>query len=602
MNAAKAAVIAAVLLGMIGGAPARAVAGLNVAPAKLNFGDVRAGTASTAKPFALSNPNSTNDAAATPQQAPLSGTAVITAQTALFVTNAVSSTVAVFPLSADGDVGPIGAIGDLFDLNFPEGVAVDSSGNIYVANTQDSSIIVYSVLPNGAVTPIAAIRGVKTKLKSPHGIALDSSGNVYVTNDAGRVTVYPPLGSSIGTLNEAPSATIAGAKTKLDSPQGIALDSSGNIYVTNIAGGSSNTGTVTIYSPQGSKTGTLDEPPIATIAGADTGLYNPLGIALDSSGNIYVANCASCRGGSGDRVVVYSPRGSRKGTLNEAPTAIITGADTGLNYPAGIALDSSGKIYVTNAGSDPSGSSVTVYPPQAGSTGTLNEAPIAMISGANTGLAFSFEFPAGIALDSSGKIYVANDQGGPSATGTVTVYSPLGSDTGTLDEMPTATLGNSDTGLYFPVAVAFDSSGSIYVANQSSLEGGSGVDSVTIYPAGTNGNVAPTATISGAGTGLASPASLALDASENIYVANDDLGGGSRSVSVTIYPPLGTSTGSLDASADSTRRTLSVARTLEIVRRDREGLFARLRWHASYLSGREKGQPLECRSGTGIEF
>jgi hypothetical protein len=68
-----------------------------------------------------------------------------------------------------------------------------------------------------------------------------------------------------------------------------------------------------------------------------------VGVALDSTGKIYVANCGKCEGNT-DGVTVY-PAGSNG---NVTPTVVITGASTGLNIPGGLALDSNRNIYVTN--------------------------------------------------------------------------------------------------------------------------------------------------------------------------------------------------------------------------------------------------------------
>ncbi len=191
--------------------------------------------------------------------------------------------------------------------------------------------------------------------------------------------VYPALGSSTGALNEAPTATISGSNTGLTNPYGIALDSSRNIYVADDGSYANEfTASVFVYPALGSSTGMLNEAPTATISGSDTGLSFPMGIALDSSGKIYVANAAP------NSVIVYPALGSSTGLLNEAPTATISGSNTGLSNPQGIALDSSGKIYVA----DEDAASVFVYPALGSSTGLLNEAPIATISTTmTTGLA-----------------------------------------------------------------------------------------------------------------------------------------------------------------------------------------------------------------------
>ena len=102
--------------------------------------------------------------------------------------------------------------------------------------------------------------------------------------------VFPAIGSSTGILNEAPLATISGSNTGLAIPQGIAVDSKRNIYVANGGNFIEPVSGILIYPPVGSSTGTLNEAPLATIAGSNTGLVDLIGVALDSSERIYVAN------------------------------------------------------------------------------------------------------------------------------------------------------------------------------------------------------------------------------------------------------------------------------------------------------------------------
>ena len=186
------------------------------------------------------------------------------------------------------------------------------------------------------------------------------------------VFVYPALGSSTGLLDEAPLATISGSKTDLLSPGGIALDSSRNIYVAD-----SEASSVLVYAALGGSTGTLDDAPLATIVGSSTGLRFPNGIALDSSGNIYVADIPPqgvCLSGAGKQ-----HREARRGPHRHHQRT----QDRPERNPYGIVVDSSGNIYVA----DVSAESVFVYPALAISgTGPLDEAPTDTISGPLTEL------------------------------------------------------------------------------------------------------------------------------------------------------------------------------------------------------------------------
>jgi len=399
--------------------------------------------------------------------------AVGTEHPTIFVSN--SDNVTAYPAGGRGDLAPIALTAD---MAYPDGIARDTSGRIYVANFDTNTVTVYAPTANGNVPPIAVIGGSNTRLGSPTGIALDASGKIYVVNSAeyrnGRITVYPPLGTSTGILNEVPIATIAGSKTLLENPTGMALDSQGNIYVTNELRfpikqhESFDRGRLTVY-PAGSS-GNIT--PIATISGATTGLAFPVGIALDSAGNIYVTNFYTANTSSGLRfdasITVYAA--GSKG--NARPTAIIAGDNTNLGYPQGLALDSSRNLYVTGDG-------IKVYP--AGSNGDVS--PAATIVGADTGLAG----PIGIALDSGGSLYVLNSYGGTTQHGSVTIY-PAGSSG---DTVPAATITSNFTGLDFASGIAVDSTGNIYVANDLGGAANTAV-SLSIPPAATRpGRLSP---------------------------------------------------------------------------------------------------------------
>ena len=141
----------------------------------------------------------------------------------------------------------------------------------------------------GEAPPIATIRGGKTELDSPEGIALDGRGNLYVANsgyydpDVGKVTVYPAGGEG----NVAPIATISGPRTGLHESWDVAVDSVGRIYVAN-AGVHGDLGSVTVYAAGSDG----DVSPIAMISGPKSGIRWPDGIDVDSR-PIYVATVAA---------------------------------------------------------------------------------------------------------------------------------------------------------------------------------------------------------------------------------------------------------------------------------------------------------------------
>jgi len=449
----------------------------------------------------------------------------------LYVTNVAKDSITVYPASANGSTSPIVTIqGEKPRLSNPTSIALDSAGNIYVANAGKSgsgrdSVTKYAAGSSGDIAPVAEITGAATKLSSPSGLTVDSSGNIYVANEgsvegaADSITVYSP-GS---TGNATPAKVISGSSTLLDRPGGVAVDSKGNVYATSFGAEGNSSVSILVYA----KDSVGNVAPSTTIDGDCAVLTCPGAIALDASANIYVTNPGNLASGD-ESVAVFTHDSVVPGYSGQCltPAYNIFGPKTGIAQPFGIAVDSTGGIYVTNSDAD----SILVF--QTGDNG--NVTPTATIATGNDILA-----PTGVALDSSGKIYVANGSADRQVSNTVTIYAP-GSNAATA---PVASIGWDYRGtdkaeISSPFAVAIDKEGKVYVANQG---GGYNFDgSITVYSAGSTGNVAPVAMIAGSktgdNTGLNSPNGLALDAANKLYVLNE-FGSAGQGGHITIYPP-----------------------------------------------------------------
>ncbi len=261
--------------------------------------------------------------------------------------------------------------------------------------------------PHGANKPqqyYAATAGVT--------VTVSAGTPFYVANqDNNSVTVYAAGASG----NATPIATMVGDNTHLFRPSGIARDGAGNSYVINFEQ------LVTVYAAGASG----NAAPIAMFPSGQ----EPLGIALDRAGNVYVTDPDDNH--FIDAIFVFAA-----GAGNPTLTAAIEGSNTGLQRPSGIALDGAGNIYVTNRRNN----SITVY--AAGASGIANAMPTATITGGNTGLSEPF----GIALDGAGNIYITNF-----GNNSVTVYAAGASG----NAIPTATIAGSNTGLAAPAGITF---------------------------------------------------------------------------------------------------------------------------------------------------
>ena len=454
----------------------------------------------------------------------------------LYVTNHNSASITVYVGARPNPIFTIS--GDKTGLDGPDGIAVDSGGNIHVIN--GAGIAIFRAGDRGDVSPIARITGPKTGLKSPDALAVDSRGDIYVVdrndspNEPDRIVVFPPGSNG----NTAPARTISGPATLLDDVGGIAVDSGDNLFVTtSIRGDNPNycDAAVRVYwfGADG------NAAPTASVEGCSS-FNSPGAIAIGSNGNLYITN-RNCAVGPESIFVyaqselnlrpmlIYGPHASLTlvpgGAQCPQPIAQIAGDKTQIEEDSKIAVDSFGDMFVTSPETD----SINVF--RAGANG--NAAPAGTIASPK-GISHS----TAVALDSSGQIYVANGGGElpfrEAPADSVSVY-PAGS---YADAAPIATLSGEKTGIFAPQAVAVDRTGRIFVANSGGGYNDQG--NITVYPAGSNGDIPPITTIGGTKTGdhtgLDEPVGLAFDAASNLYVLNQD-GGPDKAGSITVFAP-----------------------------------------------------------------
>ena len=307
--------------------------------------------------------------------------------------------------------------------------AVPNNGNgvpFYVVNSGNGTITAYNSNASGSVNPAPVNTITASTLATPEFMVRDSSGNIYITN-ASVISPSVNVFASGAGGSATPTQNINGVNTMLTQPAGIALDSKLNIWVANTAGNQ-----ILEFAP--GSTGNV--APIGTIAGTNTQLNKPDGLYIDSSNNIYVTVSTTQTAPQVVGAVLKFAAGSNG---NATPTTVITGTNTLLNGPAGLAMDGSGNLYVANSATP----SVTEY--AAGSNG--NVAPIATLQGTNTGLATPIGIWYSTASTISG-LYVVNE-----LKDTVTFYPSGQSINGNVT--PAATYGGSNTGMASPQGISF---------------------------------------------------------------------------------------------------------------------------------------------------
>jgi sugar lactone lactonase YvrE len=308
-------------------------------------------------------------------------------------------------VAGSDSAGLVNGIGRAARFNHPFGLAFDAAGNLFIAD--QGNVVIRKMTPATLVSTFAGSPGISgsangldtaASFYKPFGVATDASGNVYVA-DAGNNKVRKI--SPAGVVSTFAGTGVAGSANGTDtatfnSPLGVALDKTGNVYVAdygnNLIRKISPAGVVSTFA------GT-------SIAGADNGpgtaaTFNlPESLAIDAAGNVYVADNGN------DLIRKISPAGvvSTLAGSGMAGSGNGTGTAASFNSPFGIAVDAGGNVYVAD-----SGNNLIRKITASGAVSTLAGSGVKGASDA-TGSAASFNIPAGIAVDAAGNVYVADE-------------------------------------------------------------------------------------------------------------------------------------------------------------------------------------------------
>jgi uncharacterized protein (TIGR03437 family) len=423
-----------------------------------------------------------------------------------------------------GDNGPAAQA----QLSEPSGVAVDAAGNVYIADTNNFCIRKVS---NGIITTFAGTPGVqfgssngdggpatKAIMSTPHGIALDSSGDLYIADtnydsirkvSNGIITTVAGVGG-IGFSGDSGSATQAA----LCQPYGVAVDSAGNLYIADTQNNrirKVSNGVITTIAGIGSSSS------CASLYPAPVGdqLNAPFGVAVDAAGNVYIADTLNARvrelpvGGS---ILTWAGTGTAgsNGDNGLASSAQVT-------LPVAVAFDAAGNGYIADYGNS------RIRKITSGIITTVAGSLQVSFDGDNGPASLSqLSTPSGLAADAAGNVYIADTANYRvrmvSSTGVITTVVGRGLPPFGVNFNESGPGGSISLGAQTGVAV--DSVGNVYVSDSwhgriLKLSGGNVTRIAGLgdtYMTGDNGPALL--------AGLVNPTGLAVDSAGNIYIAD----------------------------------------------------------------------------------
>ncbi|ALS25048.1 S-layer homology domain-containing protein [Paenibacillus naphthalenovorans] len=300
-------------------------------------------------------------------------------------------------------------------LNYPFGVAVDSGGILYIVDTNNCRI--RKVDASGNISTVAGTgtagysgdggAATSAQLNKPYGVAVDSAGNLYIADTLNHRVRKVDASGNVSTVAGTGTAGSSGdggaaASAQLNKPFGVAVDSGGNLYIADTfnhrirkVDASGNISTV-------AGTGTAGNPGEGEFA-TSANIKYPYGVAVDSGGNLfYVADDGSSRVRKVDasgKISTVAGNGTAGSSGDGGAAALAQ-----LYLPYGVAVDSGGNLYIADTFNhrvrkvDTSGNISTVAGNgTAGSSGDGGAAASAQLN-----------YPYGVAVDSGGNLYIAD--------------------------------------------------------------------------------------------------------------------------------------------------------------------------------------------------
>ncbi|MGI9087625.1 MAG: NHL repeat-containing protein [Chthoniobacterales bacterium] len=308
-----------------------------------------------------------------------------------------------------GVLGAMDGIGSNATLNSPQGIATDGAGNVYIADTGNNTV--RKILPDKTVTTLAGSPGMSgstngqgsvARFNLLQGVAAEAGGTVYVADTLNNtIRKISPTGL-VTTFAGAPdtygSADGTGATARFNYPIGLAVDGSSNVYVAD--SGNNTIRKITSAGVVTTLAGSAGHPGFADGSGPIAQFCSPRGVAVDSSGVVYVADACNATirriSPAGQVTTLAGLAGSQGSADGNANAARFSDA-------RGIAVDGVGNLYVADTGN----STVRRLSPS-GTVTTLGGVAGVPGSADGVGNASKFNFPQGIAASGAGRIYLSD--------------------------------------------------------------------------------------------------------------------------------------------------------------------------------------------------
>lgn len=281
----------------------------------------------------------------------------------------------------DGAQGSTDGSGTIASFKYPDGLTTDASGNIYVADNGNNEI--RKISPGGLSSALASVT-------NPGGIAIDGNGNTYFTDLAGGSVSKLTTGGNVTTF-----------ASGFNQPYGMVIDGTGNLYVAdqlnNVIKKITPAGVVTTIA--GTIINSFPITPVNGPANSAT-FHSPAGIAIDATGNLYVAD-------TNDNMIRKITPGGVVSTLAGSGSPGMTdgtGAAASFWAPTGITVDASGNVYVA----DKNNHIIRKVTPDGVVTTVAGKKGVYGAPGSGPATTITFDFPVGLTTDATGNMYISD--------------------------------------------------------------------------------------------------------------------------------------------------------------------------------------------------